>query len=77
MGIAEIGEQGHTFDERSIERVSELRDAYPNVPISVDGGVDKGNAGALVAAGASRLAVGSAIWNSGDPAAAFEALRAM
>lgn len=77
MAIAEIGEQGHSFDERAISRISELRATYPSLVISVDGGVAGDNAVALLAAGASRLAVGSAIWKAEDPQAAFKALTAI
>jgi ribulose-phosphate 3-epimerase len=61
MGIAEIGAQGRPFDERVISRVRELREKYPHLKISVDGGVNKKNAEALEEAGADILVVGSAI----------------
>ena len=61
MGIAEIGAQGRPFDPRVIPRVTALHAKYPHLTISVDGGVNKENAERLVAAGAMRLVVGSAI----------------
>lgn len=64
MGIAKIGFQGQPFDERVLAKISDLRGKYPNVTISVDGGVNKENAVSLVKAGASRLVVGSAIFET-------------
>ena len=61
MGIAEIGAQGRPFDSRVIHRVKTLHTKYPHLTIAVDGGVKKENAEKLVAAGAERLVVGSAI----------------
>jgi ribulose-phosphate 3-epimerase len=43
--------------------------------IEVDGGVDPGNAGSLVAAGAEILVAGASIFGQPDPAAAVHALR--
>jgi len=67
MGISVIGFQGHEFDERTFERISRLRGDHRDIIISVDGGVSKENAGALIEAGANRLSSGSAILKSGDP----------
>ena len=61
MAIAAIGSQGQPFDVRVIPRIRELHRRYPRHIISVDGGVNKENAAALVDAGAGRLVVGSAI----------------
>ncbi len=62
MGIERIGFQGEKFDERVLSKISDLRTQFPNVTISVDGGVTSETAPKLVAAGANRLAVGSAIF---------------
>jgi ribulose-phosphate 3-epimerase len=72
MGIAKVGEQGQPFDERVLERVKLLRATYPNVKISVDGGVSLDNAAQLVAAGADYLVVGSALWRTSDPLATLQ-----
>lgn len=61
MGIAEIGAQGRSFDERVIIRVAALHAKYPHLTIAVDGGVNKKNAEQLIVAGATRLVVGSAL----------------
>jgi ribulose-phosphate 3-epimerase len=66
MGIAKVGYQGQPFDERVLERVNTLRVRYPNLPISVDGGVTTETAPDLKHAGATRLVSGSAIFKSGD-----------
>lgn len=64
MGIAQIGLQGEKFDERAILHIKNLRRLYPELTISVDGGVDLDNAEEIVAAGANRLVAGSAIFSS-------------
>ncbi len=74
MSIAEIGAQGHPFDPRTMVRVRELRNRYPHIVITVDGGVNIHNAPDLVAAGANRLCVGSAIVRAEDPLTAYEEL---
>jgi ribulose-phosphate 3-epimerase len=71
---------GQTFIPRSeskIQAVRALLDRAGNqAPIEVDGGVDTGNAGRLIAAGASILVAGSSIFSNPDPAAATRELRA-
>ncbi len=62
MGIAKPGFQGQPFDERVIAKVAAIRQAYPHMPISVDGGVNMENAQALIDAGATRLVIGSALF---------------
>lgn len=66
MGIATIGLQGEPFDLRVIEKISSFRKKFPDVIISVDGGVSLSNAKALVNAGANRLVSGSAIFKNDD-----------
>ena len=72
MGIAKIGFQGQPFDERVLEKISRLRAAHPNVTISVDGGVNFETAKKLIEAGANRLVIGSAIFESDDIPAAID-----
>lgn len=64
MGIASIGKQGEPFDERVLKTISTLRNAHPELIISVDGGVNFNSAPLLVEAGVNRLVSGSAIWQS-------------
>ncbi|NQV88110.1 MAG: hypothetical protein HQ402_00955 [Parcubacteria group bacterium] len=66
MGIATIGKQGEPFDERVLEKINDLRNKYPDLIISVDGGVNLETALPLIEAGANRLVAGSAIFLSDD-----------
>ncbi len=75
MGIDRIGFQHQPFDDKVIGRVGEVRLKYPDLPISVDGGVSLANAPALIAAGATRLVVGSAIFADENPTDAVEKFR--
>lgn len=61
----ELGFQGRSFDERTVDRVRQLRQKYPKHIIEVDGGVNLENAPKLLSAGADRLVVGSALWRNG------------
>lgn len=73
MGVAP-GRMGQEFDRRALDKVRELRDRWPDLIISVDGGVSVGIARALAEAGADRLVAGSAVWKDGAPLKAIEAL---
>lgn len=64
MSIATIGHYGEKLDEKVFARIRTLREKYPDVKISIDGGVNLENAGDLIKCGADRLVIGSAIWNS-------------
>lgn len=75
MGIAQIGFQGQEFDDRVLEKISDLRGMYPNISISVDGGINFDNAADIISAGANRLVSGSAILESGDVAKAIDDLK--
>ncbi len=63
---------GQHFIEGAYERIRALQrmkqDLQPDLLIEVDGGVDPGNARALVEAGADILVAGSAVFHSPDPA---------
>jgi pentose-5-phosphate-3-epimerase len=66
MSIDNIGEQGHPFNPKVFGRIREVKEKFPKVTISVDGGVSKENYQELIAAGAERLIVGSHfkdLWN--------------
>ncbi|MEK7176045.1 MAG: hypothetical protein AAB695_01580 [Patescibacteria group bacterium] len=67
MSIEEIGEQRHPFDERIFDRIKEVKEKFPQLPISVDGGINLENYKKLQEVGVNRLIVGShfkEIWNS-------------
>ncbi len=66
MGIAETGKQGQDFDPRVFDQIQAIKNEYPDVVISVDGAVSEKTAKDLVEAGANRLVIGSAIFNSDD-----------
>lgn len=66
MGIENIGFQGELFDERVLVQIKDLKTKYPELKISVDGGVNENTALKLLDAGANRLVVGSALLNSYD-----------
>lgn len=74
MGIDHIGVQGAQFDKRVLQNMASFRRAYPNMTIQVDGGVSAETIPSLVSAGASRLVVGSALWNAKDLRAEFDSL---
>ena len=75
MGIDTIGLQGQVFDERVLDRVAEAKKLFPDVPVSVDGGVSLDTAAELADAGADRLVVGSAIFKSLSIADAVNAFK--
>jgi len=75
MGIARIGYQRQPFDPRVIPKIHDLREQYPQLIISVDGGVNFETALPLIKAGATRLVSGSAIYDSADIAQAIDQLK--
>jgi ribulose-phosphate 3-epimerase len=70
---------GQAFIRHSIEKVRRVRAvldaAGSQAPIEIDGGIDETTVGEVVAAGATILVAGSAIFGSGDAEAATRALR--
>ena len=75
MGIDHIGFQGQNFDKKVIDKIKTTKAKYPSIPISVDGGVSLETAPELIAAGADRLIVGSAIFDSDNAIAAVMKLK--
>jgi ribulose-phosphate 3-epimerase len=72
---------GQTFIPRSLAKIREVRlslDQAGNTeaPIEIDGGIDLTNAAHVVAAGASILVAGQAVFGSPDPERATRELRA-
>ncbi|MFA5936269.1 MAG: hypothetical protein WC822_00105 [Candidatus Paceibacterota bacterium] len=66
MGIDKVGFQGQEFDEKVIENIKILREKFPDIVISIDGGVNFETAPLLINAGVSRLIIGSSIFNTED-----------
>lgn len=75
MGVPP-GRMGQPFVEGTVAKVAELRAKFPELVIEVDGGVGVGTARRLAEAGADRLVSGSAVFSSGAPSKAIDALRA-
>jgi len=66
MGIEKTGFQGQDFDERVLDNIKILKEKFPGITISVDGGVNFETAPKLIKAGADRLVAGSLILKSND-----------
>ncbi len=66
MGIDHDGFQGEEFDEKVLEQIKTLKEKYPDLIISVDGGVSFDTAQELAEAGVERLVAGSVIFKSED-----------
>lgn len=75
MGIRRIGYQGQEFDNEVFEKISSLRKKYPDLTISVDGGVSFDNNVELIKSGANKLISGSAIYDSDDMKEAIEEMK--
>ena len=75
MGIAKIGFQGEGFDRRCIEHIEKMKEKFPDILISVDGGVNLETGRLLKKAGADRLVAGSAIFNAGDIIGTIESFK--
>jgi len=75
MGIDHIGFQGQSFDNKVLEKIREVKAKFPDLLISVDGGVSLETASKLIEAGADRLVVGSAIFNAENPLDAIQAFK--
>lgn len=77
MSIAHVGFQKQSFQEQSIDRVREIHERYPDLRISVDGGVSHANVAQLSSAGATRLVVGSAIMSTAHPEESYAQLMSL
>ena len=71
---------GQTFIPHTFEKLRRVREVLTqngsSAPIEIDGGVDTGNVAQIVAAGASIIVAGTAVFGSGDPERATRELRA-
>ena len=71
---------GPAFIPQSLHKLRRVREILDRVgssaPIEVDGGIDHANVGDVVAAGASIIVAGHAIFSASDPEAGTRALRA-
>lgn len=67
MSIAKIGEQGHPLEPGTFDRIKELKEKFPHMVVSVDGGINTTNYQKLIDTGVERLVVGSGfkeLWKS-------------
>src|SRR3989344_7736545 len=64
MGIKKIGLQGEPFSDEVLPKIKNFRESFPELTISVDGGVSLISAPKLIEAGANRLVSASAILRS-------------
>jgi ribulose-phosphate 3-epimerase len=72
MGSDDLGHHGVELDPEIFERLKELREVYPDLDLSVDIGVNEENAPDLIAAGATKLVVGHAVFDSSNIAEAIQ-----
>ena len=77
MGIDHIGFQHQAFDEKVLSKIKEVKVKYPDLAISIDGGVSLKTAPKLIEAGADRLVIGSAIFNSDNPIDAIQQFKSL
>jgi ribulose-phosphate 3-epimerase len=75
MGIEKVGFQGESLSPHVVQKIKSIQNVYPQMRIECDGGVNASNIGDIVAAGVSRIVVGSAIVKAEDPQAAYAALQ--
>lgn len=75
MTIGKIGKQGATMDVHAVDRVRSVRARFPNMIISVDGGVNGSNITELARAGASRFCIGAALSHADKPEKLYEEFR--
>jgi len=75
MGNDKIGHQGIALDEKIYDKIKSLRERYSDIPIAVDIGVNENTASTLVEAGATKLVMGSAIFNTDDIIGTIERFR--
>jgi len=73
MGIANIGKQGQPFSQAVIPKIQAFHKKFPDMPVQVDGGVNRQTAPLLLNAGVTRLVIGSALLNAPDVRAEYDA----
>ena len=66
MGISPVGVQGSIFQSKALETIKAFRTTYPNMAISVDGGVKEDLLKDIFDAGADRVVMGSAVYDGDD-----------
>ncbi len=74
MGSDHIGIQGTRLEPKALDTIAALRARWPELAIGVDIGVTEDTLESLRTAGATRFAVGSAVFGAGEPKVAVERL---
>jgi ribulose-phosphate 3-epimerase len=77
MGIDHEGKQGEEFDPKCLDQIKKLKERFDDAIVAVDGGVDFETAGLFKEAGADRLVIGSAIFNTDDVIETIEKFRSL
>ena len=77
MGIRKAGFQGQKFEPSTVDKVKEVKAAFPELKVQVDGGVTLETAPLLQHAGVDRLVVGSAIFHSENIVDTYEDFKAI
>jgi len=72
----QAGFGGQSFRPVALERIEQLRQAYPELLLQIDGGINAETIGAARAAGCDLFVVGSAIFGQSDYGQAIKALNA-
>lgn len=70
MGV-KPGQTGQSLIESTFERVEQFKNQYPNIAVTIDGGVGPSNLRSLVAHGADNLVMGNAIFHDSAPVEAY------
>jgi len=68
------GKYGAEFVSAVLEKGREFKKLYPQIPLSIDGGVNEKTLPEITKAGFDRAAIGSAIFESKDPVVSLEKL---
>ena len=69
------GKYGADFVPSVLEKGMEFKKLYPQIPLSIDGGVNEKTLPEIIKAGFDRAAVGSAIFGSKDPVISLEKIK--
>lgn len=65
MGISQIGYMGEPFEPQCLDIIETLKNKYPNMKVTVDGGVSRDTINELSLAGVERFVSGSGVYGGG------------
>ncbi|MFA6130982.1 MAG: hypothetical protein WC730_01845 [Patescibacteria group bacterium] len=72
MGVPP-GASGQPFlGEPVLEKIKEIHKLFPGLPVGIDGGITLAMKKTLISLGIERFYLGSSLWNSEDPGAAYQ-----